>query len=461
MPYDLHSDCFQISQPLDYSRFVQNSSSKVNDCFTHALHAALSYGATDELIICLLSRNKDAAKDDNYNGVGLPLHKALENKYSDMVILALLEANTEAAMVESANGDLPLHQAIKTGYSETVIMEIFWAYPSAAMIRCRQTGMLPLHLAASSSASPLVVKALIKEFPEALDIKIDNCTPRDLVTSSLPVESMKMICRPSLYWLNVLSSVATEKSTYSKELSSSSRYSFPLGCYTQPNYHDCASDFSLRDAQGLKQGKLNILCSRDRSKLVSEQLSKIFNSGAPAVVEKMRNKTVGKWRTPGVTPKGYTQNIVQHDYHDHSEELPWETDILGQELKLDENLNFPIKLHNLLDNVEADGHAGIISWQPHGRAFKIHDRKKFVDMVMPTYFRQTKFESFRRQLCLYGFLTISQGRDKGALYHELFLRGRAFLAKRINRQRLKGTKIRTVANPDTEPDFYSMPYVRN
>ena len=66
---------------------------------------------------------------------------------------------------------------------------------------------------------------------------------------------------------------------------------------------------------------------------------------------------------------------------------------------------------------------------------------------------------FSRQLSLYGFKRITQGRDKGAYYHELYLRGKPFLACWILPLKVKGTKIRAFPSPEIEPNFYAMPYV--
>ncbi len=57
---------------------------------------------------------------------------------------------------------------------------------------------------------------------------------------------------------------------------------------------------------------------------------------------------------------------------------------------------FPIKLHNMLDNIEADGLASVVSWQIHGQGFILNRPKEFVDQVMPYYFKQTKMTSFQR-----------------------------------------------------------------
>ena len=36
--------------------------------------------------------------------------------------------------------------------------------------------------------------------------------------------------------------------------------------------------------------------------------------------------------------------------------------------------------------------------QPHGRAWKIHDKEQLVRQVIPNFFGQSKYESFTRQL---------------------------------------------------------------
>jgi hypothetical protein len=46
------------------------------------------------------------------------------------------------------------------------------------------------------------------------------------------------------------------------------------------------------------------------------------------------------------------------------------------------------------------------------------------------------------------------GRDQGGYYHELFLRGKVFLSRRIQRIKVKGRGTRKAASPETEPNFY-------
>ena len=57
-------------------------------------------------------------------------------------------------------------------------------------------------------------------------------------------------------------------------------------------------------------------------------------------------------------------------------------------------LPFPFKLHEMLDDV-ASNHANeedIVSWQPHGKAFRVHKPKEFAKSIMPRYFKQTQYK---------------------------------------------------------------------
>lgn len=54
---------------------------------------------------------------------------------------------------------------------------------------------------------------------------------------------------------------------------------------------------------------------------------------------------------------------------------------------------------------------------------------------------------------------MTRGDDAGGYYHELFLRNKVFLCKKMIRTKVKGTKFKAASNPEAEPDFYSMPPV--
>ena len=95
------------------------------------------------------------------------------------------------------------------------------------------------------------------------------------------------------------------------------------------------------------------------------------------------------------------------------------------------------------------------SWLPHGRAFKIHNRRRFTVEVIPRFFKQSTFGSFSRQLRMYGFERLNQKQmDRGAYFHEAFLRGMPPLCTNIQKLE-KGLKNEAALL--VEPDFYSMP----
>lgn len=72
---------------------------------------------------------------------------------------------------------------------------------------------------------------------------------------------------------------------------------------------------------------------------------------------------------------------------------------------------FPAKLHQMLSDLERqEGGILIASFLPHGRAFAIHKPRDFVKHVMPKYFRMSRFSSFQRQLNLYEFTRITEGK---------------------------------------------------
>jgi hypothetical protein len=74
--------------------------------------------------------------------------------------------------------------------------------------------------------------------------------------------------------------------------------------------------------------------------------------------------------------------------------------------------------------------------------FKIHNSKKFAQIVMPKYFSHSKFSSFQRQLLIYGFRFIKDKTSAhfGSFYHELFRRGKSSLCLQMTCQKIKGRK---------------------
>lgn len=98
---------------------------------------------------------------------------------------------------------------------------------------------------------------------------------------------------------------------------------------------------------------------------------------------------------------------------------------------------FPEKLHRLLLEVEAAGRSDVISFVANGRAFAIHKPDKFFKEIVPLYFRQSRLSSFKRQLNLYGFELINTGPARGGYYHELFVKDRPEMCRRMRRVAVK------------------------
>jgi hypothetical protein len=120
---------------------------------------------------------------------------------------------------------------------------------------------------------------------------------------------------------------------------------------------------------------------------------------------------------------------------------------------------FPEKLHRMLEEVEKQGNSQVVSFYSHGRAFGVHDMDRFVSEVMPKFFKQSKWNSFARQLNLYGFIRVTSGPDAGGYYHELFLKGRPNLCLHMRRAGVPQGEDRRKFRPknkNVEPDFYSM-----
>jgi HSF-type DNA-binding len=85
---------------------------------------------------------------------------------------------------------------------------------------------------------------------------------------------------------------------------------------------------------------------------------------------------------------------VEHDYHDHSKDNDFQ-DLYppGMSFHLFPNIlggrgpeqTFPMKLHAMLEQIEKDGLASVVSWQTHGRCFVVHQPEEFVAHILPRY----------------------------------------------------------------------------
>ena len=99
---------------------------------------------------------------------------------------------------------------------------------------------------------------------------------------------------------------------------------------------------------------------------------------------------------------------------------------------------FPIKLYQMLQYIETENteqYNSIIAWQDHGRCFRIHDKKRLEEELLPLFFGTAKYQSFRRSLNNWNFRMILglDNPDRGCYYHHQFLRSQSVLCARIKR----------------------------
>jgi hypothetical protein len=117
----------------------------------------------------------------------------------------------------------------------------------------------------------------------------------------------------------------------------------------------------------------------------------------------------------------------------------------------------------MLKDVQDTQDTSVVSFLPHGRAFVVHDKTRFLQEILPKYFNHGAWHSFTRQLSLYGFRRVVRGSDHGAYYHELFLRGHNGLCLHMRRvgvpqkqsdRRMQGNIKTQLA--DHAPNFYEL-----
>eukprot|EP00816_Leptocylindrus_hargravesii_P012573 CAMPEP_0196815914 /NCGR_PEP_ID=MMETSP1362-20130617/52595_1 /TAXON_ID=163516 /ORGANISM="Leptocylindrus danicus, Strain CCMP1856" /LENGTH=444 /DNA_ID=CAMNT_0042193057 /DNA_START=31 /DNA_END=1365 /DNA_ORIENTATION=+ len=118
---------------------------------------------------------------------------------------------------------------------------------------------------------------------------------------------------------------------------------------------------------------------------------------------------------------------------------------------------FPKKLHTVLSKKEYEH---IITWLPHGRSFIVRDPEALTRHVFPGFFKLKKYNSFIRQLSLWGFKRMTRGIDAKSYYNPLFLRGKPALVSRMTLTLIKGTGTKLKSNPDEEPDLHSLSVIR-
>jgi hypothetical protein len=109
-----------------------------------------------------------------------------------------------------------------------------------------------------------------------------------------------------------------------------------------------------------------------------------------------------------------SRKYVNHSYKDYSV-VPPTIDYEGEPTDIDA-MSFLQKVHHILAE---EKFAKWISWQPHGRSFRILMPLFFEGNIAKTYFTSNRYSSFVTTLNSHGFKHISQGNDRNCYYHEV------------------------------------------
>lgn len=117
-------------------------------------------------------------------------------------------------------------------------------------------------------------------------------------------------------------------------------------------------------------------------------------------------------------------------------------------LSLDDSLctKFPSKLYRILSN---PGLKTIITWLPHGRGWRIVNQEALEAKVLPRYFDNGKYSTFRRQINGWGFRRIRHR----CYYHEMFLRGMPHLCQYMKRMKKEELAKRGSKRNLVDPNF--------
>jgi hypothetical protein len=111
-------------------------------------------------------------------------------------------------------------------------------------------------------------------------------------------------------------------------------------------------------------------------------------------------------------------------------------------------MNFAEKLYAILADKHLDN---IIMWLPSGKSFCILDKERFTNEVLPTYFREVKFESFSRRINRWGFRKMYTTGLKQVTYtHDLFQKDRFDLLKKMNGKPGQAASSEAPGNADAD-----------
>ena len=152
------------------------------------------------------------------------------------------------------------------------------------------------------------------------------------------------------------------------------------------------------------------------------------------------NSDGGKGRKKAVTTKSSSSLVTSNKNNKNGGGPTGASFTLNEDFKepaiVSIDLLFPWKLHDMLDGTEQneDLKKNVVSWQPDGVSFAIHDKERFVKEVIPQYFEKSTFvglDSFLKVLLSWGFVQFTSGAQKGSFIHRLLVKGKRSICKQM------------------------------
>ena len=103
--------------------------------------------------------------------------------------------------------------------------------------------------------------------------------------------------------------------------------------------------------------------------------------------------------------------------------------LLREHLQHAELLQFPWKLHVVLDHAERTGETSVISWVDD-RWFQVKDPKRFESHILSRFFPNESLQNFQETMAYLGFKE-RKGQSKYSYSHDFFIRGRPDMCSRV------------------------------
>ncbi|CAD8123315.1 unnamed protein product [Paramecium sonneborni] len=97
--------------------------------------------------------------------------------------------------------------------------------------------------------------------------------------------------------------------------------------------------------------------------------------------------------------------------------------------------SFLIKLYEILESEQA-----VVCWNKEGTAFYIQDPAQLTEQILPQYFKHRNYQSFLRQLNMYGFKKLKNIQGKNEFQHQQFRKGVKNNLQKIKRRNQEDIK---------------------